>query len=224
MLEPDGLLASGGELSPEWLLSAYQQGIFPWFNTGEPILWWSPAQRFGFVPGQVHLSKSRIRQLRKTGWTVRADSCFDKIIGRCAEIPRNQQTGTWITDSMRQAYSRMHELGYGHSIEVFDKDILVGGLYGLAIGQMFFAESMFSASSHASALALFALSQTLQSWHWPWLDAQMENPHLQLLGGQAMLRPHFLSLLAEQISKTPVSGSWLRHFPDLSLHDYLRNG
>jgi leucyl/phenylalanyl-tRNA--protein transferase len=218
--EPNGLLASGGSLSPDWLLSAYRQGIFPWYNPGEAILWWSPDPRFGFAPSQVHLSHSRLKQLRRQDWIIRADTRFARVIGLCANAPRAGQPGTWITDEMIEAYTAMHALGYGHSIEVFEHGQLVGGLYGLAIGRMFFAESMFSLKSQASAFALFALGRQLAVWGWPWIDAQMENPHLKLLGGKSMPRGEFIQLLAQQTRKPARMGDWSAEFPGLKLGDY----
>jgi leucyl/phenylalanyl-tRNA--protein transferase len=215
LLEPNGLLASGGELNPDWLLSAYQQGIFPWYNPDEPILWWSPDPRYGFSPGKVHLSKSRIRQIRKSNWVIRADSQFELVIRQCANVARKGQAGTWISEDMILAYCELYNLGYAHSIEVFDAEQLVGGLYGLAIGQMFYAESMFSLKSQASALALFALSQKLASWHWPWIDTQIENPHLKLLGGNSISRAEFMQILEKQLDKPPISGSWSALFSNI---------
>lgn len=222
LLEPNGLLASGGDLSPDWLLSAYQQGVFPWYNPDEPILWWSPDPRFGFAAGKVHLSKSRIRQLRKNNWIIRVDSQFESVIRQCASVTRKGQNGTWISEEMIFAYNNLFNLGYAHSIEVFDGDHLVGGLYGLAIGQMFFAESMFSLKSQASAFALFALGQQLANWQWPWIDCQIENPHLKLLGGKSISRIDFMELLAVQLNRPVVSGSWSTLFPCYSLEHYLQ--
>lgn len=219
---PNGLLASGGELSPDWLLSAYRQGVFPWYNPGEPILWWSPDPRFGFVPADVRLGRSRTRNLRKRGWTLAADTCFGKVIRACADSPRKGQHGTWIDRAMIEAYCELHRLGFAHSIEVFDGERLVGGLYGLAIGRMFFAESMFSAESGASALALKALARVLDAWEWPWIDAQMENPHLALLGGRSMGRKAYLALLRTETAKTGMTGPWQAYFSALDLADCLR--
>ena len=218
---PDGLLAWGGGLGPEWLIPAYRQGIFPWYNPGEPILWWSPEMRYGFAPGSVHLGRSRRRQLRKTGWSIRADTAFADVIRACAAAPRAGQSGTWIGDDMIAAYSQLHALGIGHSIEVFDGETLIGGLYGLAQGRVFFAESMFSRCSQASAAALFALSETLHEWRWSWLDAQMENPHLRLLGGQGLLRTDYLALLARDAAENGVTAGWTAHFPGLEINDYM---
>lgn len=209
---PNGLLASGGELSPDWLLSAYRQGVFPWYNPGETILWWSPDPRFGFAPAEVRLGRSRTRNLRRRGWSLTADTCFEKVIRGCADSQRRGQHGTWIDQAMIDAYCAMHRLGIGHSIEVFDGDRLVGGLYGLAIGRIFFAESMFSAESGASALALAALARKLGVWGWPWIDAQMENPHLALLGGRNMGRKDYLAMLRAETSETGMPGSWQAHF------------
>ena len=221
MSDPDGLLAWGGGLGPEWLIPACRQGIFPWYNPGEPILWWSPEMRYGFAPGSVHLGRSRRRQLRKTRWSIRADTAFADVIRACAEAPRAGQSGTWIGDDMIAAYSQLHALGIGHSIEVFDGETLIGGLYGLALGRVFFAESMFSRSSQASAAALFALSETLHEWRWSWLDAQMENPHLRLLGGQGLPRTDYLALLARDAAENGGTAGWTAHFPGLEINDYL---
>ncbi|HWR96169.1 MAG TPA: leucyl/phenylalanyl-tRNA--protein transferase [Arenimonas sp.] len=220
LLEPNGLLASGGALSPDWLLSAYRQGIFPWYNPGEAILWWSPDPRFGFAPAEMRLSRSRLRQIRRQAWIIRADTCFEQVIRQCAAAPRAGQPGTWITDDMIDAYTALHRLGFGHSVEVFEDGELVGGLYGLAIGQMFFAESMFSLRSQASAFALYALGSQLARWNWPWIDAQVENPHLKLLGGRSMPRGEFIQLTARQTRKPARAGSWSTDFPGLELADY----
>lgn len=219
--DPDGLLAWGGGLGPEWLIPAYRQGIFPWFNPGEPILWWTPEIRYGFFPGSVHLGRSRRRQMRSMDWSIRADTAFGDVIRACAEVPRAGQSGTWIGDDMIAAYSQLHALGIGHSIEVFDGETLIGGLYGLALGRVFFAESMFSHCSQASAAALFALSETLHEWRWSWLDAQMENPHLRLLGGQRMDRTDYLGMLTRDAAENGVAAGWTAHFPGLKINDYL---
>lgn len=219
--DPDGLLAWGGGLGPEWLIPAYRQGIFPWYNPGEPILWWSPDPRFGFVPGSVHLGRSRRRQLRDAAWTIRADTAFSEVIRSCAEAPRAGQAGTWIGSEMIDAYCALHALGVAHSIEVYDGEALIGGLYGLSLGRVFFAESMFSRRSQASAAALYALSETLLGWQWPWIDAQMENPHLALLGGRKLARADYQALLAKEAAVTGPTGSWAAHFPERNFSDYL---
>lgn len=194
--DPDGLLAFGGDLTATRLLNAYRHGIFPWFGEGQPILWWSPEQRCVFRPGQVHLSSRFRRSLRHCQWQITADRDFDAVMARCADIPRRGQDGTWITSTMKAAYSELHALGWAHSIEVRDGDSLVGGLYGLVIGQMFFAESMFSARSGASKLALAALALRMTQWRWPLIDAQLSNPHLLSLGAVTLPRDTFVAEVA----------------------------
>jgi leucyl/phenylalanyl-tRNA--protein transferase len=219
--DPDGLLACGGGLGPDWLIPAYCQGIFPWFIPGEPIFWWAPKIRYGFLPGGVHLGRGRRRKLRSKDWSIRADTAFGDVIRACAEVQRAGQSGTWIGDEMIAAYSQLHAMGIGHSVEVFEGEALIGGLYGLALGRVFFAESMFSHASQASAAALFALSEILLAWQWSWIDAQMENPHLALLGGQRMDRTDYLELLVRDASETGAAGLWTAHFPRRKITDYL---
>ncbi|MFT3806454.1 leucyl/phenylalanyl-tRNA--protein transferase [Arenimonas sp.] len=206
--EPDGLLAAGGDLSPIRLLNAYRHGIFPWYSQGQPILWWCPAQRSVFASDGVRLSSRFRRSLKKSRWTVRADSAFAEVIAACAVAPRPGQDGTWITDAMMRAYVEMHRLGHAHSIEVFDGDRLVGGLYGVAIGRMFFGESMFSAESGGSKIALAMLGRMLSAWGWPWIDAQVENEHTRSLGSLRMPRAEFLPLVARQTGLAEPAGTW----------------
>jgi leucyl/phenylalanyl-tRNA---protein transferase len=220
--QPNGLLAVGGNLQPDVLLAAYRKGIFPWSSDDEPLLWWSPDPRYGFVPGRVHVGRSRRRILRTQNWRVRADTCFETVIAQCANSTRAGQNGTWITGAMIEAYVELHRQGYGHSIEVFDqRDDLLGGLYGLAIGRVFFAESMFSQQSQGSSAALLALSTVLRRWNWPWIDAQMHNPHLQLLGGQAMPRRDYLALLNREAGQTGKHGAWTAYFDALKWPEIL---
>ena len=192
LADPEGLLAIGGDLSPPRLLEAYRHGIFPWYSAGQPILWWSPDPRMVFRSDGVHLSSRFRRGLRTSTWHVQADTCFASVIEACAKIPRAGQRGTWITPAMRRAYGEMHALGHAHSIEVFDDGRLVGGLYGVAVGGMFFAESMFSAESGGSKVALAALAAHLRALGWPMFDAQIENPHLVRMGAEVMPRADFL--------------------------------
>lgn len=210
--DPDGLLAMGGDLSPERLLNAYRHGIFPWFSTGQPILWWCPDPRTVFRTDQVRLPSRFRRQLRRTTWTVRADTAFDRVIAACAEIPRGGQRGTWITADMRAAYCRLHRLGHAHSVEVFDGERLAGGIYGVAIGRMFFGESMFSAQSGGSKVALAALAHRLHAWGWPLIDAQVENAHLLSLGAESWPRPRFLEAIASLVEAPGTAGSWAGRF------------
>lgn len=209
--EPDGLLAVGGDLSPTRLLDAYRHGIFPWFEEGQPILWWSPDPRMVFRTDGVHLSRRFRRTLRALPWTVRADTAFDAVVKACA-APRAGQRGTWITAGMRAAYGELHRLGHAHSVEVFAGDALAGGLYGVAIGRMFFAESMFSALPGGSKLAIAALARQLHRWQWPVFDAQLENPHLRSLGGDVWPRKRFLAETARLVALSGRPGPWTADF------------
>ena len=213
--DPDGLLAAGGDLSPTRLLNAYRQGIFPWYSQGQPILWWSPDPRIVFRTDAVHLSTRFRRSLRASRWAVRADTAFDRVIDSCARIPRRGQDGTWITPGMRDAYSAMHRLGHAHSVEVFDGDLLVGGIYGIAIGRMFFGESMFSARSGGSKVALGALALRLHAWGWPLIDAQVENPHLLGLGAESWSRDRYLERVHVLCAEPGSPGPWVDRFGEL---------
>lgn len=209
---PNGLLAMGGDLSPVRLLNAYRHGIFPWYNPGQPILWWCPDPRMVFATGAVHLSRRTRQRLRGSGWTVRADSAFAEVVDTCADIPRRGEPGTWITPRMRAAYTGLHRSGHAHSIEVLSGQKLVGGLYGVAIGRMFFAESMFSVESDASKAALAGLAAVLHDWGWPLIDAQLENAHLRSLGARRMPRPEFLARIADLCAHPEPPGSWQARF------------
>lgn len=215
--EPDGLLAAGGDLSPQRLLNAYAHGIFPWYSDGQPILWWSPDPRMVFRTEGVHLSRRLRRTLRGLPWVATADTAFDAVVAACASAPRAGQRGTWITPAMRAAYGELHRLGHAHSIEVRDDGMpagsrLVGGLYGVTIGRMFFAESMFSARSGGSKAALAALASRLASWGWPLFDAQVENPHLRSLGAEAWPRARFLREMAALAALPEPAGPWTARF------------
>ncbi|MBA3486330.1 MAG: leucyl/phenylalanyl-tRNA--protein transferase [Lysobacter sp.] len=206
--EPDGLLAMGGDLSPERLMDAYRHGIFPWYSDGEPLLWWCPDPRTVFRTDGVRLSSRFRRGLRRSDWVVRADTAFAAVLDACAQAPREGQAGTWITAQMRAAYRELHQLGHAHSIEVFDGAQLIGGLYGVACGRMFFGESMVSIRSGGSKVALAALAARLQEWGWPVLDAQVENPHLLSLGAELWPRDRFLEEVAQQVDQPGKAGSW----------------
>ena len=212
MRDPDGLLAIGGDLSLPRLLNAYRHGIFPWFSSGQPPLWWSPDPRMVFHTNEVRLSSRFRRELRRSDWQVRADTCFDQVIAACAQAPRPGQHGTWITSGMRQAYIDLHRQGHAHSVEVFDGDALVGGIYGVAIGRMFFGESMFSARSGGSKIALAALAARLHAWGWPLIDAQVENDHLHSLGGRLMPRAAFLEQVAGLVDAPSEEEAWTERF------------
>ncbi len=214
--EPDGLLAMGGDLSPPRLLNAYARGIFPWYSEGQPLLWWSPDPRMVFRTEAVRLSSRFRRELRRSGWTARADTAFDAVIAACARTPRPGQAGTWITDDMLQAYGTLHRLGHAHSVEVHDRaGSLVGGIYGVAVGRMFFGESMFSAVSGGSKAALAALAHRLREWDWPLIDAQVESPHLLTLGAESWPRARFLSGIAPLCADPRPAGPWSARFGEL---------
>lgn len=188
--EPNGLLAAGGDLAPAWLLAAYRRGIFPWFSPGDPILWWSPDPRMVLHPEEFRLSRSLRRTLRRGDYEIRCDTAFADVIAACA-APRDATGGTWITDEMRAAYCRMHELGWAHSVETWVDDTLVGGLYGMAIGRVFFGESMFALRRDASKLALAHLARDLERRDFRVIDCQMNTAHLASLGGREVSRRDF---------------------------------
>ena len=219
--QPDGLLAYGGDLSAPRLLNAYRHGIFPWYSDGQPILWWSPDPRMVFGSDAVRLSSRFRRSLRRSGWVARADTAFDRVIDRCASAPRAGQAGTWITAPMREAYLRLHRLGHAHSVEVFadaaPDAALVGGIYGVAVGRMFFGESMFSDVSGGSSAALAALGQWLHGRGWPLIDAQVENAHLLRLGAKHMPRAAFLEVVEGLVDAPEAAGPWTSAFGELPL-------
>ena len=205
--EPDGLLAVGGDLSPQRLLAAYRRGIFPWFGEGDPILWWSPDPRCVFRTDALHVPQRLARSLRRSGWTLSIDSAFASVIDACA-APRAGASGTWITPAMRAAYRHLHELGHAHSFEVWDGTRLVGGLYGVAVGELFAGESMFSAASGGSRTALLAAARLLARWGWPLIDAQVANPHLLRMGALELPRPMFLERVAMLAAMPGRPGHW----------------
>lgn len=213
--DPDGLLATGGDLAPARLLNAYRHGIFPWFSEGQPILWWCPDPRMVFRSNGVRLSTRFRRELRRSRWVARADTAFSEVIEACARLPRVGQRGTWITPGMQAAYRELHRLGHAHSVEVFDDERLVGGIYGVAIGRMFFGESMFSGETGGSKMALASLAYRLNEWGWPLIDAQVENPHLLSLGAETWPRPDFLSRIKELVAAPWAAQSWKSGFGEL---------
>ena len=210
--DPDGLLAMGGDLAPQRLLNAYRAGIFPWYSRGQPILWWSPDPRMVFRTDGVRLSSRFRRGLRACPWTVRADTAFDAVIAACARTPRPGQRGTWITPAMQAAYETLHRMGHAHSIEVYDGSALAGGIYGVAIGRMFFGESMFSGRSGGSKVALAALACALHAWGWPLIDAQVESPHLVSLGAGTMPRRDFLRWVRRLTIEPEPAIGWTERF------------
>ena len=206
--EPAGLLAAGGDLSVERLLKAYRHGIFPWYSEGEPILWWSPDPRMVFATGRLHVPARLRRSLRHCDWTIRADTAFAAVMRACA-APRAGQHGTWITPQMLDAYGGLHAAGHAHSVEVYAEDArLLGGIYGVAIGRMFFGESMFSAATNASKIALLALCRMLHEWRFPLLDAQVTSRHLTTLGAFEMPRHEFIAEVSRLCAMPGRQGSW----------------
>jgi leucyl/phenylalanyl-tRNA---protein transferase len=195
MAEPEGLLAVGGDLSEARLLLAYRMGIFPWYSEGEPILWWSPDPRLVIFPEKLHRSRSLRKVLGKKEFRVSFDTAFDAVITACAEAPRPGQDGTWITRAMVKAYKGLHRSGHAHSIECWRGEELVGGLYGLLLGQCFSGESMFSRAPNASKVALVHLADLAQDWAFSVIDCQVPSDHLKTLGAEEISRREFLQLL-----------------------------
>lgn len=201
MASPDGILALGGDLSPERLLLAYRSGIFPWYSEGEPIVWYSPEKRMVLLPGQLRISDSMRQLMRKDLYRITWNQSFEQVIRACQASPRKDQDGTWITDDMLQAYIRLHELGYAKSIEVWRKsqsdgeEELVGGLYGIDLGHVFCGESMFSKESNTSKLAFIHLAQKMEEGQYRMIDCQVYTSHLASLGAREIPRKKFTRLL-----------------------------
>ncbi len=210
--EPNGLLAAGGDLSVTRLLEGYRRGIFPWYSIGEPILWWSPDPRMVFDTGHMHIPQRLRHWLKHCDWTVRADHAFRAVMKACAQ-PRRQQAETWITDEILAAYCALHEQGHAHSVEVYENERLVGGIYGVAIGRMFFGESMFSVVTHGSKVALLALCRALHAWGFPLLDAQASSDHLRTLGAYEMPRSQFGQYLQKYCAEPASPPCWKAIFP-----------
>lgn len=212
LCDPDGLLAAGGALAPEWLLAAYRRGIFPWFSDGQPILWWSPNPRMVLFPNEIRIRRSLAKRLRNGGFTVTANRAFDAVTAACA-APREAQPGTWINDDMRRAYARLHAIGAAHSVEVWRQNALVGGLYGVALGPVFFGESMFSWATDASKVALVRLAGSMAAGGGRLIDCQMHTPHLASLGAREIARAGFIDYLEEWLSHPDDAASPTGHWP-----------
>jgi len=205
--EPDGLLAAGGDLSPTRLLAAYKRGIFPWYSQGQPILWWCPDPRAVLFPADFRTTRSLAKSMRNRGLTSRIDSSFREVIQACgSEVIR--PGGTWLSPEMQAAYLRLHRLGFAHCVETWNGDQLVGGLYGVAIGAVFFGESMFSTERDASKIALRRLCDHLNACGFHMIDCQMATPHLMSLGAKLLPRSQFIQLLASHASSDPSRQSW----------------
>jgi len=205
--EPSGLLAAGGDLSFERLIAAYRHGCFPWYQDGQPLLWWSPDPRCVLFVGEMHISRSLAKCLRQQRFLVTFDQDFAAVIKACAE-PRDEQGSTWITAEMQEAYIELHRRGMAHSVEVWQDGTLQGGLYGLAMGRLFFAESMFSRQNNASKVALARLMGKLSQWGFVLLDCQVPNPHLFSLGARTIPRTDFAALLARYLDKASNYLAW----------------
>ncbi|MBN2659538.1 MAG: leucyl/phenylalanyl-tRNA--protein transferase [Spirochaetales bacterium] len=210
----EGVVAFGGNLSPGVLLSAYRQGIFPWFSEGQDILWWSPDPRFVLFTDRLKISRSMKKEIRKEKYQVVVDRNFEEVIRSCRETVRRGQRGTWITEEMVQAYCRIHKLGWAHSVEVLDKGNLVAGLYGVSMGRVFFGESMFTRVSNGSKTALIFLTLFLREQGFLLIDSQEHTDHMESLGAEYISRNAFYSILKKELTYPDYRGMWNRLFPD----------
>ena len=206
--EDDGLLAVGGDLTKERLLAAYRQGIFPWYEFGQPILWWCPDPRLVLFPKELKISRSLRKVLRKQDFKISFDSAFEQVIKSCADVRTEQGKGTWIIPEMQQAYIELHQEGYAHSVESWLNGELVGGLYGISLGECFFGESMFSTVNDSSKAALVALSEFSKQVGIKIIDCQMTTQHLLSLGAREIDRQSFLEILNQYLEKSDIKGSW----------------
>jgi len=205
--EPDGLLAVGGNLSPERLLTAYQQGVFPWYSADQPILWWSPNPRLVMFPEKLKVTRSLRKTLRKYPFTITFDHAFEQVIAACSQSRPNQE-GTWLTPEMMNAYCQLHRLGFAHSVEAWKNQQLVGGLYGVVLGKIFFGESMFSQVTDASKTAFVYLVTQLRAWQFQLIDCQVKTEHLMRFGAEQIPRSELISYIKTSGPLKPPSGSW----------------
>lgn len=203
----EGIIAAGGDLSPQRLLNAYTSGIFPWYSEGDPILWWSPDPRMVLFPENIHVSRSMKKLLKKKTFEFSFDTCFDQVLENCAG-PRGGQPGTWITREIKAAYVYLHELGFAHSLEVWQNGTLAGGLYGVSIGKCFFGESMFSIEANASKFAVITLAHILRGKEYVMIDCQVPSDHLRSLGATEIPRVEFLELLGKGLDFKTLPGKW----------------
>ncbi len=204
----EGILAFGGDLRPERIMLGYHHGIFPWYSSDTPILWWSPDPRFVLYPDELHVSKSTRQVLRKGIFEVTFDCAFEQVINACQQVPRPDQDGTWITDALKAAYIQIHQLGFAHSVEVWKEGELVGGLYGVNIGKVYFGESMFSLVSNASKIGFISLVNQLKKEGISLIDCQVETQYLHSLGGRNVPRHEFLKQLNYAIDDNSLNYSW----------------
>ena len=215
LADDDGLVAVGGEISPDYLIAAYSQGLFPWYNAGEPVLWWSPNPRMILEPRNFKCSKSLRQALQNKKFNVKVDVNFSLVIEQCAAVSRRDQKGTWINDDIIQGYCDLHEMGLAHSVETYQGDKLVGGLYGVSLGNSFFGESMFHLVNDASKVALYYLCQMLLSWNYDFIDAQQSTAHLRSLGAVDIDREEFIDRLKRTLSVKTRKGKWKMRYADL---------
>ncbi len=208
LADPTGLIAIGGDLQPSRLLQAYASGIFPWYSEGQPILWHSPDPRFVLFPQELHVSRSLRQAMRKGTFRITLDESFEDVITRCAAVPRPGQDGTWITDEMLDGYLDLHRLGFAHSAEDWNQDELVGGLYGVSLGSIFFGESMFADRSDASKVAFVTLVEQLIRWNFSLIDSQVHTSHLERFGSVEIPRSRYLRLLREALGSETRRGPW----------------
>ena len=217
---PDGLVAAGGDLSPTRILRAYHQGLFPWYEEDQPILWWSPNPRGILYPQSYIAHKSLLRTLKRNNWHITHDESFHEVMTACAE-PRGYARGTWITQEMIRAYTELHQLSYAHSVEVRDESKhIIGGIYGISIGTIFFGESMFSRITDSSKIALLFLSAYLDTWGYKVIDTQLPSKHLASLGGIEISREKYLSLLSQHTQEQVHENAWQNDF-ELNIFDWL---
>jgi leucyl/phenylalanyl-tRNA--protein transferase len=207
LAEDNGIVAVGGDLSPERLMAAYAQGIFPWYSEGDPIIWWSPDPRFVLFPNELQVSKTMRQVLRRNLFHITMDKNFSEVIRGCQQ-PRKHERGTWITREMMAAYVKLHELGIAHSVEVWQKGKLAGGLYGLSLGKCFFGESMFTRVSNASKTAFITLLQRLAKMEFLIIDCQIYTGHLERLGARFISRDEYIAILKEGLKHDTIQGSW----------------
>lgn len=207
--EPNGLLAAGGDLSPDRLIAAYKKGIFPWYEDPQPILWWTPNPRSVLFPNKLHISRSLKRTIARGSYHVTFDQAFFEVVKGCS-LPRKDQHGTWITNDMHRAYTKLHSMGIAHSVEVWQNDVLAGGLYGLALGRVFFGESMFSLQPDASKVGFCCLVEQLSQWGFKLVDCQVETAHLNRFGAELIPRTQFNALLKQLINDQSIGSVWQR--------------
>lgn len=208
LANPDGILAVGGDYTPDWILLAYQHGIFPWSNPSDPILWWCPDPRFVLFPEELKVSKSMRPYFNQKKFKVTFDTQFEEVMRNCMQFSRKGQDGTWISEPMIEGYLEVHKLGFAHSVEVWQNNELVGGLYGIALGNVFFGESMFAKVSNASKFGFITLVRFLEEKGFDLIDCQQETPHLGSLGARSISRKYFLKILKENNLEQTLRGKW----------------